>query len=470
MGFFSEFQSLSSLMDTWNCSPDGKGALFANEFDLSTDSSARMRKFTPELNQKLSSFMANGMFVSEFSDRGFSDMAPKQFHGKSIDFSGDSTRKIAASSLLASNLLSEESYSCSKFPSFSSQDCSGIDLTLRSHREHKNPSNDVFGNDALVIASSASPAKKPRAASSCLQRPLCQVFGCNMDLSSSKEYHRRHRVCEAHSKFPVVVVDGMEQRFCQQCSRFHKLTEFDERKRSCRRRLLGHNERRRKPSVYLVPGKGHVVYRPSKGTKFLQTSMAKHLSLDLPETFPGGLVYRVMDLQTHRVGRHVKFEDGYANSPQTSIHPSNGQDSIPLSEVTTVASASDWELQKVSGSSCALSLLSAQSSQHFSGTLSSSFSFAQANGDKGLRNGIGVHTARAESTQNDQMQSLVVNLGKNGQFLSGSGHGSCLSLGTGSSTVDLLQLSSHLQRVEQQRSSNQANRHGYEGLPYFLGL
>uniref|UniRef100_A0A2P2NG19 SBP-type domain-containing protein n=1 Tax=Rhizophora mucronata TaxID=61149 RepID=A0A2P2NG19_RHIMU len=28
--------------------------------------------------------------------------------------------------------------------------------------------------------------------------------------------------------------------------RFHELTEFDETKRSCRRRLAGHNERRRK--------------------------------------------------------------------------------------------------------------------------------------------------------------------------------------------------------------------------------
>lgn len=31
--------------------------------------------------------------------------------------------------------------------------------------------------------------------------------------------------------------------------RFHELTEFDEAKRSCRRRLAGHNERRRKSSA-----------------------------------------------------------------------------------------------------------------------------------------------------------------------------------------------------------------------------
>ncbi|CAL4984621.1 unnamed protein product [Urochloa decumbens] len=75
----------------------------------------------------------------------------------------------------------------------------------------------------------------------------CSVDGCRSDLSRCREYHRRHRVCEAHSKTPVVVVGGQEQRFCQQCSRFHMLSEFDEGKRSCRKRLDGHNRRRRKP-------------------------------------------------------------------------------------------------------------------------------------------------------------------------------------------------------------------------------
>eukprot|EP00252_Welwitschia_mirabilis_P027532 TRINITY_DN9465_c0_g1_i1.p1 TRINITY_DN9465_c0_g1~~TRINITY_DN9465_c0_g1_i1.p1 ORF type:complete len:356 (+),score=55.74 TRINITY_DN9465_c0_g1_i1:51-1118(+) len=77
----------------------------------------------------------------------------------------------------------------------------------------------------------------------------CQVQGCTADLSCSKEYHRKHKVCEKHSKSPTVVVGGQEQRFCQQCSRFHTLDEFDQGKRSCRKRLAGHNERRRKPQL-----------------------------------------------------------------------------------------------------------------------------------------------------------------------------------------------------------------------------
>ncbi|KAF9600633.1 hypothetical protein IFM89_011216 [Coptis chinensis] len=78
--------------------------------------------------------------------------------------------------------------------------------------------------------------------------PRCQVEGCNVPLVAAKDYHRRHKVCEMHSKAPKVVVLGIEQRFCQQCSRFHVVSEFDDSKRSCRRRLAGHNERRRKSS------------------------------------------------------------------------------------------------------------------------------------------------------------------------------------------------------------------------------
>ncbi|KVI04343.1 squamosa promoter-binding-like protein 4 [Cynara cardunculus var. scolymus] len=77
----------------------------------------------------------------------------------------------------------------------------------------------------------------------------CQAEKCTSDLAEAKQYHRRHRVCEFHAKAHAVVVAGIHQRFCQQCSRFHELPEFDDTKRSCRRRLAGHNERRRKNSI-----------------------------------------------------------------------------------------------------------------------------------------------------------------------------------------------------------------------------
>ncbi|XP_061967245.1 squamosa promoter-binding-like protein 14 isoform X2 [Populus nigra] len=90
--------------------------------------------------------------------------------------------------------------------------------------------------------------------------PMCQVDNCKEDLSKAKDYHRRHKVCQVHSKATKALVGKQMQRFCQQCSRFHPLTEFDEGKRSCRRRLAGHNRRRRKTqpedvtSRLLLPG------------------------------------------------------------------------------------------------------------------------------------------------------------------------------------------------------------------------
>ncbi|GAB4843792.1 Squamosa promoter-binding-like protein [Ancistrocladus abbreviatus] len=93
----------------------------------------------------------------------------------------------------------------------------------------------------------ATPIKKGRGLVQSVQPPRCQVEGCRVDLSDAKAYYSRHKVCGMHSKTAKVIVAGLEQRFCQQCSRFHQLSEFDEGKRSCRRRLAGHNERRRKP-------------------------------------------------------------------------------------------------------------------------------------------------------------------------------------------------------------------------------
>lgn len=88
--------------------------------------------------------------------------------------------------------------------------------------------------------------KKSKLGGSASSGAICQVDDCRADLSSAKDYHRRHKVCAVHSKATKAMVGSAMQRFCQQCSRFHLLQEFDEGKRSCRRRLAGHNKRRRK--------------------------------------------------------------------------------------------------------------------------------------------------------------------------------------------------------------------------------
>ncbi|KAL3641953.1 Squamosa promoter-binding-like protein [Castilleja foliolosa] len=74
----------------------------------------------------------------------------------------------------------------------------------------------------------------------------CQVPGCEADISELKGYHKRHRVCLRCAHASAVVLDGESKRYCQQCGKFHILPDFDEGKRSCRRKLERHNNRRRR--------------------------------------------------------------------------------------------------------------------------------------------------------------------------------------------------------------------------------
>ncbi|KAL0538271.1 hypothetical protein IC582_027283 [Cucumis melo] len=122
---------------------------------------------------------------------------------------------------------------------------------------------------ALIESSSSRLMKRSRAPGSGAQVPSCMVDGCSSDLSKCRDYHRRHKVCELHSKTPKVTICGQEQRFCQQCSRFHSLAEFDDRKRSCRKRLDGHNRRRRKPQpATMTLNAGRFLYG-NQGPRFL---------------------------------------------------------------------------------------------------------------------------------------------------------------------------------------------------------
>ncbi|CDY47185.1 BnaAnng08550D [Brassica napus] len=77
----------------------------------------------------------------------------------------------------------------------------------------------------------------------------CQVPGCEVDISELKGYHKRHRVCLACANASSVVLEGVDKRYCQQCGKFHVLPDFDEGKRSCRRKLERHNNRRKRKPV-----------------------------------------------------------------------------------------------------------------------------------------------------------------------------------------------------------------------------
>lgn len=78
------------------------------------------------------------------------------------------------------------------------------------------------GKEDSKAVSSSSPTRSLKRArlQNGSQNMICSVDGCNSDLRDCREYHKRHRVCEKHSKTPVVLVGGKQQRFCQQCSRY----------------------------------------------------------------------------------------------------------------------------------------------------------------------------------------------------------------------------------------------------------
>ncbi|RAL42014.1 unnamed protein product [Cuscuta campestris] len=118
--------------------------------------------------------------------------------------------------------------------------------------------------------------KNTRLSGSTSSRAVCQVNDCVADLSKAKDYHRRHKVCEIHSKSTKALVGNIMQRFCQQCSRFHALEEFDDGKRSCRRRLAGHNKRRRKTQPDTAPTNNAM--NDSQASGYLLMSLLKILA------------------------------------------------------------------------------------------------------------------------------------------------------------------------------------------------
>ncbi|KAJ9554571.1 hypothetical protein OSB04_018616 [Centaurea solstitialis] len=152
----------------------------------------------------------------------------------------------------------------------------GLKLGKRTYFENSYAKSNNHRTSSIlgVPVSSVSMGKKVKPSSQTTPISRCQVEGCNLDLSSSKDYHRKHRVCERHSKCPKVIVGGVERRFCQQCSRFHGMSEFDEDKRSCRRRLSDHNARRRKPQQELNQFNSSIPYSSFYDPPLVQTRPA----------------------------------------------------------------------------------------------------------------------------------------------------------------------------------------------------
>ncbi|KAG6708681.1 hypothetical protein I3842_06G093900 [Carya illinoinensis] len=282
------------MMEPWSYNLEGKGLMFSDEIDLQVDVLATSKKPSEwgdksTFNFERNGLVSNGEAVARM-ELEFHDFVRKPFHGNqgmeilSGEVCCTSKREVSPQCIFASNSCFEEVASEAKLSSSvleaNSLNSSLIDLKLGRLADWKDVENSKILKIKPVLPS-APPSlltKRARKASSYSQTAFCQVYGCNKDLSSSKDYHKRHKVCDVHSKTTKVIVNGIEQRFCQQCSRFHLLAEFDDGKRSCRKRLAGHNERRRKPQLDTLSGK-HKLLQSYQGTGYLGTSLPKRTPL-----------------------------------------------------------------------------------------------------------------------------------------------------------------------------------------------
>ncbi|QCD91184.1 Transcription factor [Vigna unguiculata] len=71
----------------------------------------------------------------------------------------------------------------------------------------------------MLVCGNGKGSRRGSSSSSSSSSSFCQADECDVNLNMAKSYNRRHKVCERHSKAPVVLVSSIRQRFCQQCSK-----------------------------------------------------------------------------------------------------------------------------------------------------------------------------------------------------------------------------------------------------------
>ncbi|KAK4773366.1 hypothetical protein SAY87_028385 [Trapa incisa] len=407
------------------------------------------------------------------------------------------------------NTFSKEEDSTAKFSSPVVESNNGVspfvDLKLGRFSDIGDHHSSMFlQRDVLPSPKPTAPAKRARAKGIGSHTAYCQVYGCNKDLSSSKDYHKRHKVCEAHSKTSKVIVNGIEQRFCQQCSRFHFLAEFDDGKRSCRRRLAGHNERRRKPQGGTHFSRNGRLIQPLTGDRLQGITLEATSFTCLPgRTFANPENYGTHDIlesitldeRTDHCGSltAIPLPSGHVDSKSPVIHYTNCEKRCPFTHEAGITSSTSSgifgdqislprscfhdspyggkefscynaaaTLQGFSGiseSGCALSLLSSPSQNCSSYSLGQVSSRVMGEGLSKLATFLGTNSEEGKQTSpivipgcNDTVNYEITEGILNGSVvLHGKGNIPCDDV----PTISLSQLSSKLQLVEDQRQSLQ---------------
>ncbi|MBA0765647.1 hypothetical protein Gotri_014807 [Gossypium trilobum] len=197
-------------MESWSYGSEGKGLSFADEMDLAVDASGSRKAL---LGRDIKPFTDSEAVESmEFMDFGFSHMNKKPFYGNTslgfgAEFANESAKKLVSPTCMFTSSsyygeVESGSKQSSSLMEFNSQGSSLIDLKLGRLTDYRDAQHGRHLKETFVVSSvcSAMTAKKARTTSS----PCCQVHGCNKDIRSSKDYHKRHKVA----------VNGIEQRFC----------------------------------------------------------------------------------------------------------------------------------------------------------------------------------------------------------------------------------------------------------------
>ncbi|XP_040988119.1 squamosa promoter-binding-like protein 6 isoform X2 [Juglans microcarpa x Juglans regia] len=524
-------------MEPWNYVGEGKG-LEPDGIVLPSNSPLRNKKTWLGLEFRTPFSYGNQSVSGQqeaVENQGFEELGFPEIIGKQLAY--DSFGEVLSGhvgggrvvnpTMAMSNAIAEDD-STSKLSSSvvdsNSRDSSFFDLKLGRLPDHRDACNSKFAKGIPNLSSSESsvpPAKRTRTSSGLhSQTAFCQVYGCNKDLSSFKDYNRKHKVCEVHSKTSKVIVNGMEQRFCQQCSRFHLLAEFDDCKRSCRKRLAGHNERRRKPQVgSQFRRDGRLLQSYDGGNRF-QGSSISTTPFICPEILPSDLLHpekygplstnehlhskfpfpRAIEKQSptfHENGANTATRNIFSanisqythdiGGPTSSSHSlllqntSFGSEEFNFSDAASTAQG----LSRILDSGCALSLLSShsqKSSSHLNGIpMACPLIMPSCN----PHDSMGQVSQRFIGISSQPSSGGVLNKFPSSEINSAEDNCLCpimLSDGSGAvnfgiadgtfqgsvilnsndrhfcenrPTIDLLQLSSQLQRVEHQRQSMQ---------------
>lgn len=221
-GLLTVLNSLSNFnlvlrMESLSYTFEETGLPFTDDIELSMDGLVRSRNLLKGWDAETLSPPIKDMFEGlRFVEPGFPEMTRKsvlstQCLENSLDNANcDSGKSVEFGTRFSSSAIKTNDEKLAP---------TGLKIeNLAAPRELKGNSVPVE-NSVLSSRGASASAKRTRITNLQSQIPVCIVHGCNKDLSSSKEYHKRHRVCDIHSKTAVVIVNGIHQRFCQQCSR-----------------------------------------------------------------------------------------------------------------------------------------------------------------------------------------------------------------------------------------------------------